>query len=115
MESARNSTFRNPFTTPVHCQSAADFESQPQNLVAGRTIAAASVAEGGETHKKNTFLFPPTNQFAIIHHFRFMRIWFSKIFCTLRFGRHHQLWYNTHNGRSTRFGEMSLASRRCQI
>lgn len=41
MESARNSTFKNPFVTTVNCES--------QNLVAGRTIAAASAnAEGGK-------------------------------------------------------------------
>lgn len=45
LESARNSTFRNPFVTTVNCEPA---EIAPQNLVAGRTIAAASVAEGGE-------------------------------------------------------------------
>lgn len=45
LESVRNSTFRNPFVTPVNCESAAD--NSTQNLVAGRTIAAASVAEGG--------------------------------------------------------------------
>lgn len=46
MESARNSTFKNPFTTTVNCESADDASSQ--GLVAGRTIAAASaVAQGG--------------------------------------------------------------------
>lgn len=50
LESVRNSTFRNPFVTPVNCESAAD--NSTQNLVAGRTIAAASVAEGGiDLHK----------------------------------------------------------------
>lgn len=44
LESARNSTFRNPFVTTVNCEPA---ENATQNLVAGRTIAAASVAEGG--------------------------------------------------------------------
>lgn len=45
MESARNSSFKNPFVTAVDCQSA---DNATQSLVAGRTIAAASaVAEGG--------------------------------------------------------------------
>lgn len=45
MESARNSTFKNPFVTTVNCESA---ENSTQSLVAGRTIAAASTtAEGG--------------------------------------------------------------------
>lgn len=46
LESARNSTFRNPFVTTVKCE-AADNSTE---LVAGRSIAAASVAEGGEFH-----------------------------------------------------------------
>lgn len=45
LDSARNSTFRNPFITTVNCEPA---ENATQNLVAGRTIAAASVAEGGK-------------------------------------------------------------------
>lgn len=45
MESARNSTFKNPFVTTVNCESA---DNSTQSLVAGRTIGAASaVAEGG--------------------------------------------------------------------
>lgn len=45
MESARNSTFKNPFVTTVNCESA---DNSTQGLVAGRTIAAASTAvEGG--------------------------------------------------------------------
>lgn len=44
MESARNSTFKNPFVSTVDCESA-----DSQSLVAGRTIAAASAAtEGGK-------------------------------------------------------------------
>lgn len=49
MESARNSTFKNPFITTVNCESA---DNSTQGLVAGRTIAAASVAEGGMQTKK---------------------------------------------------------------
>lgn len=45
LESARNSTIRNPFVTTVNCDPAEN--ATTQNLVAGRTIAAASVAEGG--------------------------------------------------------------------
>lgn len=45
MESARNSTFKNPFVTTVNCESA---DNSTQSLVAGRTIAAASAeVEGG--------------------------------------------------------------------
>lgn len=45
MESARNSTFKNPFVSTVNCESA---DNTTQGLVAGRTIAAASAtAEGG--------------------------------------------------------------------
>lgn len=44
MESATNSSFRNPFNTTVHCES-----GQPQNLVVGRTIAAASAAAEGDS------------------------------------------------------------------
>lgn len=46
MESARNSTFKNPFVSTVNCESA---EDASQGLVAGRTIAAAAAAapEGG--------------------------------------------------------------------
>lgn len=44
MESARNSTFRNPFVSTVNCES-----GESQNLVAGRKIAAAAAsAEGGK-------------------------------------------------------------------
>lgn len=51
MESARNSTFKNPFMTTVNCESA---EIAPQNLVAGRTIAAASATvEGGKQENNN--------------------------------------------------------------
>lgn len=47
MESARNSTFKNPFVTTVNCESA---DNVSQGLVAGRTIAAAAAAtpEGGK-------------------------------------------------------------------
>lgn len=48
MESARNSTFKNPFVTTVNCESA---DNATQGLVAGRTIAAASTAEGGKPIK----------------------------------------------------------------
>lgn len=44
LESARNSTFRNPFVTTAKCDAA----DNSQQLVAGRSIAAASVAEGGK-------------------------------------------------------------------
>lgn len=51
MESARNSTFKNPFVSTVNCESA-----DSQNLVAGRTIAAASAtAEGGKQFKQIQF------------------------------------------------------------
>lgn len=46
METARNSSFRSPFVSTVHCE-ADDDSLGNKNLVAGRTIAAASVAEGG--------------------------------------------------------------------
>lgn len=45
IESARNSTFKNPFVTTVNCEAA---DNATQGLVAGRTIAAASTAEGGK-------------------------------------------------------------------
>lgn len=51
MESARNSTFRNPFVATVNCESA---DNATQDLVAGRTIAAASAAvEGGNNGSIN--------------------------------------------------------------
>lgn len=46
LESARNSTFRNPFLTTAKCEAA---DNSTQQLVAGRTIGAAAVAEGGIT------------------------------------------------------------------
>lgn len=49
METARNSTFRNPFLTTVNCDSdAASTSNGTKTLVAGRTIAAAATAEGGK-------------------------------------------------------------------
>lgn len=44
LESARNSTFRNPIVTTVNCEPA---ENATQNFISGQTIAAAAVAEGG--------------------------------------------------------------------
>lgn len=53
METARDSTFRNPFVTTVDCDSGAPLSSinESKSLVAGRTIAAAAVAEGGNFNK----------------------------------------------------------------
>lgn len=48
METARNSTFRNPFLTTVNCDSDATTSNGTKTLVAGRTIAAAAAAEGGK-------------------------------------------------------------------
>lgn len=56
MEAARNSTFKNPFMSTVHCD-ASSSGTTSTNLVPGRTIAAAATAEGGtfSLKKKETF------------------------------------------------------------
>lgn len=49
METARNSTFRNPFVTTVNCEANATTNNATKTLVAGRNIAAAAAtAEGGK-------------------------------------------------------------------
>lgn len=57
LESARNSTIRNPFVTTVNCEPAEN--ATTQNLVAGRPIAAAAaaVAEGGSNNLNLSFFF----------------------------------------------------------
>lgn len=48
METARNSTFRNPFLTTVNCDADATSSNGTKTLVAGRNIAAAATADGGK-------------------------------------------------------------------
>lgn len=48
LETARNSSFQNPFVTAVHCESNTNVDETVKTLVPGRTIAAAATAEGGK-------------------------------------------------------------------